>query len=211
MKKKGKFFTFEGGEGSGKTSIIPKLANHLLTLGCDVVQTREPGGTPLGESIRTLLLEHSEKKTFFSIKAEVGLFLSSRAQHVEELLLPSIDQGKIILCDRYNDSSIAYQGYARGLGIEEIENVSSFFTNNLVPDLTFYLDIDPKIGLERVKKLTHNSFDRIESESIDFHQKVRDGFHILAKKYSDRYRVIDASQTLEKVLEDIIVIIEKEI
>ncbi len=194
--RKGLFITFEGGEGAGKSTLVEKVKESLLKKN-KVVVTREPGGTIFGEHVRELLLE--DKKEFkISSKAELCLFLASRSQHIEEVILPALKDGKIVLCDRYNDSSIVYQGHARGLGIDEVIKLSSFIIEKAIPNLTLYLDLDPKIGLSRVK----TSFDRIESEKISFHQKIREGFHILAKKYPDRLHLINADQLPEKVFED---------
>ena len=189
--KKGLFITFEGGEGAGKTSLIQRVKQELKAY--DLVVTREPGGTKFGEHVRSLLLESRDLK--LSIKAELCLFLASRAQHIQDVILPALGNNKLVLCDRYNDSSIAYQGQARGLGIDEVIDFSSFIVQDVMPDLTLYLDIDPKIGLGRVK----GDFDKIESEKISFHQKIREGFHLLQKKYPSRIYIIDANLSQEQV------------
>lgn len=201
--KKGIFITFEGGEGAGKTSLIEKIKESLLKRNLSLVFTREPGGTKFGEEIRNLLLKNRTEKVYS--KAELCLFLASRAQHIQTVIRPSLQDGKIVLCDRYNDSSVAYQGYARGLGIEEVIAFSSYIVEKTVPDLTLYLDIDPKIGLSRVK----SKYDRIESEKISFHQKIRDGFLLLAKKYPDRIKILDAGKSKEEVFEIAMNYIEK--
>src|SRR6187431_1687241 len=147
--KRGIFITIEGGEGAGKTTLIESLYQHLLGLGREVLKTREPGGTPLGEEIRKILL-HSTGPV--SPYAELSLFLASRAQHISELIAPALAAGKVVLCDRFNDSTIAYQGMARGLGMEEVAAVCRFICAGLEPQLTLYLDIDPAVGLSRAKK-----------------------------------------------------------
>jgi dTMP kinase len=135
-----------------------------------------------------------------SSMTELCLFLAARAQHIEEQIVPLLHKNTIVLCDRYNDSSVAYQGYARELGIEEVIGFSSYVIKDVEPDLTLYLDIDPQIGLQRVSKYSKkNRYDRIESEKIVFHQKIREGFHLLARKYPHRFRIIDASMPIEDV------------
>ncbi|NGX52228.1 MAG: Thymidylate kinase [Candidatus Anoxychlamydiales bacterium] len=193
--KKGFFITFEGGEGAGKTSLIDSIKKYLESEKLDYIVTREPGGTKFGENVRELLL-NTKDGIKISAKAELCLFLASRSQHIKEVILPSLQKNKIVLCDRYNDSSIAYQGHARGLGIDKVIEFSDFIIEKAIPDLTLYLDIDPKIGLSRVK----TSFDRIESEKMEFHQKIRDGFHILVKKFPIRIKIIDATKSREDVL-----------
>lgn len=190
------FITFEGGEGAGKTSLIESIQKYLLDKELKFIITREPGGTSFGEHIRKLLLQ--EKKGIkISSKAELCLFLASRAQHIKEVIKPALDDNKIVLSDRYNDSSVAYQGYARGLGIDEVIKFSSYIIEDAIPDLTLYLDIDPKMGLSRVK----TKYDRIESETIEFHQKIREGFHILVEKFPQRIKIIDASKSKKDVFD----------
>ncbi len=196
------FITFEGGEGAGKTTLIANIQKELSKKNILFVVTREPGGTDFGERVRQLVLK---EKITISAKAELCLFLASRSQHIEDVIKPSIKEGKIVLCDRYNDSSIAYQGHARGLGIDDVISFSSFIIKDCLPDLTLYLDIDPKTGLSRVKE----SLDRIESETISFHEKIREGFHILAKKFPDRIKIMDASQNEEKLFKNAMNYIEK--
>jgi dTMP kinase len=196
--KKGLFFTFEGGEGAGKSTLIEKIYTLLCEKGYAVLKTREPGGTKLGELIRDLLL-HRKDFSFFSPTSELCLYLASRAQHVEELLLPALKEGKIILCDRFNDSSIAYQGYGRNLDIEEVKRFCGFASHHLIPDKTFFLDLDPQKGLERVRKVSEKKeYDRLESESELFHQKVRMGFYALAKQ-EKRICILDASLSASQV------------
>jgi dTMP kinase len=191
------FITFEGGEGAGKTTLISKIKEYLIEKNLSVVLTREPGGCKFSEHLRDLLLE--DKNQFnISSKAELCLFLASRAQHIEEVILPALKKDKIVLCDRFNDSSIVYQGYARGIGIDEVIKFSSFVIQDIIPDLTIYLDIDPEIGLKRV----NSTFDRIESLGIDFHKKIREGFLLLQKKFPDRIKKIDANLSQEQILKE---------
>ncbi|MEI6242053.1 MAG: dTMP kinase [Chlamydiota bacterium] len=189
----GLFITCEGGEGAGKTTLLQLLEDKCKENHLPYIRTREPGGTEVGESIRSILLHH---KGFVSNRTELALFLASRAQHVEEKILPALKQDKIVLCDRFSDSSIAYQGMARDFGMERVEDLCLFFTNSLNPDITFYLDIDPKVGFERIRK---KSQDRMETQSLEFHQKVREGFHLLAKKYPSRFCTIDATLSKEQI------------
>lgn len=213
--KEGLFFTFEGGEGSGKTTLQARLLDHLNSLGYGILSTRAPGGTPLGASIRELLL-HKEK-IHLSKQSELFLFLADRAQHVEEVIVPALKEKKIILCDRFNDSTIAYQGAARGGDTSFIETLCAFTVGNLTPHLTFYLDIDPVLGLKRAQEAIVKdgkaSYDRLEKEKLEFHEKVRRAYLALSKKYSERIIVVDASQPLDTVfnvvLEDVVTSIDK--
>jgi dTMP kinase len=195
----GLFITFEGGEGAGKTTLIDEMVRQLEMEGHALVKTREPGGTKMGEEIRTLLLKPSD--TPVSPYAELSLFLASRAQHVSELIGPALEDRKIVLCDRFNDSTIAYQGAARGLGMEKVAEFCSFISQGLNPHLTLYLDIDPEIGLQRVKH-SRGHQDRIEAETIAFHAKIREAFHLLHRLHPDRFHLVDASQPPAKVFED---------
>lgn len=194
MKKKAFFITFEGGEGAGKTTLIEKIHSYLSKTGRDVVKTRAPGGTEIGQEIRHLLLHR--QGTALAKRCELLLFLADRAQHVDELILPALKKGKIVLCDRFNDSTIAYQGGARGLKITG--KLCDFACDGLQPDLTLYLDLDPKIGFARNKK-AGLAKDRIESETIKFHQNIRKAFKQIGKKEPKRFIIIDASKTPEEV------------
>lgn len=196
MTKKGLFITFEGGDGAGKSTLIEKIYQRLIQSGCDVFLTRAPGGTEIGKEIRNLVLHKQD--AFLSKRCELLLFLADRAQHVEEKIIPALNRGQIVLCDRFNDSSIAYQGGARGLTPEIVGNLCHFACDGLNPDLTLYLDLDPKIGFERVKK-AGMSKDRIESETIEFHQKIREAFKQIAKNEPKRFIIIDASKSPDEV------------
>jgi dTMP kinase len=206
MKKRGMFIVFEGGEGSGKSTLMANLYEHLMKSGKAVVLTREPGGSPLGDAIRQLLLQR-EKALSIAPMAELLLFLAARAQHLEELIRPSLKQGKIVLCDRFNDSTLAYQGGARGFDEKFIWELCSFACHNVHPHLTIYLDIDPKLGLERVTK-TGVAKDRIESEDIHFHQEIRNTYHKIAKNEPKRVRLVDASRTPEEVHHQVMKLID---
>ncbi|OGN55416.1 MAG: dTMP kinase [Chlamydiae bacterium RIFCSPHIGHO2_12_FULL_44_59] len=195
--KQGLFVTFEGGEGAGKTTLIEEMSRVLVEQGREVVKTREPGGTKLGEAIRTILLLSQEE---LSPYAELSLFFASRAQHIQEVILPSLKAGKIVLCDRFNDSSIAYQGIGRGLGMKEVERFSQFISNHLKPDLTLYLDLDPEIGLKRASHVKKH--DRIESESLIFHEKLRKGFLAIQREDPERFFLINAENSPETVFHE---------
>ncbi|MDD7736196.1 MAG: dTMP kinase [Bacillales bacterium] len=200
------FITLEGPEGSGKTSAIKIVKDRLESLGYQIEMTREPGGTLISEQIREVILD--KKNTMMDPRTEALLYAASRRQHLVEKIWPSLKQGKIVFCDRYLDSSLAYQGYARGLGIQEILNVNNYATEGTFPDITFLFDIDPKIGLERINKNKDREVNRLDEEKLSFHQKVREGYLLLSKKFPDRYIVLDASKPLEevssKVFEEII-------
>ena len=199
------FITIEGGEGAGKTTLINLFEKMLQEWGFSVVKTREPGGSLLGNEIRNWLLNRHE-----SIKigahAELLMFLAARAQHIEEVIGPAIAAGKIVICDRFNDSTIAYQGVGRGLGLPFVQNLCYTICGKTVPDLTFYLDVDPHIGLQRTKRTSKENagageVDRIEAEALEFHQRVRDAFAQIAKSEPERFISVDASMSLEKVAE----------
>lgn len=189
---KGVLITFEGGEGAGKTTIIDRIYQTLLSEKYPAIKTIEPGGTPLGEEIRKTLLFSEE--TVYPL-CELALFLASRSQHVHELIIPSLERGMIVLCDRFHDSSIAYQGIARGLGKTKIKELSLFFSSNIEPHLTLYLDVSPKIGLSRSGAV----HDRIEQETMEFHEKVRSAFLQLQEEQPKRIKLIDATQSIDAV------------
>ena len=182
------FISFEGGEGAGKSTLINKVYEEFLKREKSVLLTRAPGGTMTGELIRHLLLHHDEKD--ISSRCELFLFLADRAQHVEQVILPALQKNTLVLCDRFNDSTVAYQGGARGFDLDWIRKLCLFATKNLEPDITLYLDIDPHEGLKRVQR----SKDRIEKEDIAFHQKIRLAYLEIAKKEPTRFYVLDASQ-----------------
>lgn len=185
---KGIFITFEGIDGSGKTTQIELLSSFLKQSGFDVVLTREPGGTDIGDKIRKILLD--SKNIQMSYRAETLLFLASRAELVSKVIQPSLDQGKIIICDRFFDSTIAYQGIARQLGAEKILDMSLWATENIIPDLTFLLSIDVWECENRIKNGKKKK-DRIEKEEIDFKSKIQEGYMQLAGKNKKRFVIVD--------------------
>ena len=194
------FITFEGGEGSGKSSALKLLDERLRAEGYQTVLTREPGGTPIAEQIRNVILDKAN--TAMDSRTEALLYAASRRQHLVEKVWPAIREGKLVLCDRYLDSSLAYQGGARGLGIDNVLNVNLFATEGTFPDLTLLFDIEPELGLERIAKNASREVNRLDLEKIEFHRGVRATFLSLAKRYPDRFVVLDASKTLPEVVED---------
>ena len=194
----GLFITFEGGEGCGKSTQIAALKARLEDMGKTVVQTREPGGTALGESIRSLL-QHDDAGQGMSPEAELLLFAASRAQHVRELIAPAIAQGQIVLCDRFLDSTTVYQGVARAIDSKKVDTINQFAIGDTKPDLTILIDLPPEIGLARVHARSDGQLDRMEKEAIEFFQAVRQGYLDLAKSEPKRFLVLDGSQTVEEL------------
>ena len=191
------FITLEGPEGSGKTTAVSDAVKRLEEMGYEIVRTREPGGTPIAEQIRNVILD--KENTKMDPRTEALLYAASRRQHLVEKVWPAIKEGKIVICDRYLDSSLAYQGGARGLGIDEVLNINLFATENTWPDLTLLFDLDPTIGLNRIAQNSEREVNRLDLEKIDFHNKVRESFLLLAKRYPERFVIIDASQPREVV------------
>ncbi len=200
----GKFITVEGSEGGGKTTNLAHIYQRLTEHNLSVVQTREPGGTPLGEKIRELLLTPTENK--IAEDTELLLMFAARAQHLNEKIRPALAEGKWVLCDRFTDASFAYQGNGRGISTESIAQLEMWTQQGLQPDLTILLDIDPEIGLERAGK--RGELDRFEQEEIEFFQRIREGYLQRAKQFPQRFRVIDASKSLEEVKQQIDQVLE---
>lgn len=194
---KGYFISIEGTDGSGKTTQIGKIVAYLENKGFSVVLTREPGGTLISEKIRNLLLD--EKNNALCDRAEMLLYGAARAQHLQEKILPALAEGKIVLCDRFADSTIAYQGFGRELGMERVEAVNREATGGVMPDITIYLDLAPEKGIARKKQEDDHTLDRLEQEKMEFHQRVYEGYQALWKKYPNRIRRIDADQGTEEV------------
>ncbi|NBO23760.1 MAG: dTMP kinase [Chlamydiae bacterium] len=193
------FITFEGGEGVGKTTLISALQMHFSSLGFRVLVTREPGGTLLGQKIRQLLLNNHE--VTITKKGELLLFLADRSQHVEEKILPFLKQGGIVLCDRYIDSTFAYQSDA--FSFNDLLMLNEYATNHLFPDKTFYLDLDPEIGRKRILEERKSLLDKMEEKDLAFHQKVRGEFLKLKELFHDRIVKIDAAQSKETVYNEV--------
>lgn len=189
--EKGRFITLEGIEGVGKSTNIAFIAKLLQEQGKRVITTREPGGTPIAESIRQLLL------TPMSRQAEFLLLFAARAEHVTHVIQPALARGEWVICDRFTDSTYVYQGTGRGVPMELINRLESFVQGSLSPDLTILLDLDPKTALERAK--ARGKTDRYEAEGVVFFKKLREAYLALAKQHPERFRVIDANQSLEKI------------
>ena len=196
---RGAFITLEGPEGAGKTTILQLLGAALEKEGHRVVVTREPGGIPIAEQIREVIL--NKENTAMDSRTEALLYAAARRQHLVERIIPALEQGMIVLCDRFIDSSLAYQGHARGLGIEEIYSINTFAIADVMPDITLYFDIDPDEGLKRIQANNHREVNRLDLEAIDFHKKVRDGYQLVINRWKERFVLIDASQSLEVVFE----------
>ena len=194
----GLFITFEGGEGCGKSTQIAALKARLEDMGKTVVQTREPGGTALGESVRNLL-QYDDAGQGMSPEAELLLFAASRAQHVRELVAPAITEGQIVLCDRFLDSTTVYQGVARAIDSKKVDTINQFAIGETMPDLTILIDLPPEIGLARVHARSEGKLDRMEKEAIEFFQAVRQGYLDLAKSEPKRFLVLDGSQSVEEL------------
>jgi dTMP kinase len=196
----GLFITFEGGEGSGKTTQLKVLLAHLRSTGRDAVETRDPGGTSIGKQIRTVLLDPA--RGGMTPAAELLLYEASRAQLVHEVIRPALAAGRIVLCDRFTDSTVAYQGYGRGLDLTLIGRLNTLAAEGLCPDLTFLLDLDPAVGLLRAaRRMTEPQqvHDRIEGEVLDFHQRVRTGYRAIAAAEPERVIVLDASRGMGEI------------
>ena len=194
------FITIEGPEGSGKSTAVATVIEELKKKGFDVLKTREPGGAPISEQIRNVILDKGN--TTMDGRTEALLYAAARRQHLVETVWPAVKEGKIVICDRYIDSSLAYQGGARGLGVDNIININMFATDNTWPDLTLLFDIDPKLGLERISLNKNREVNRLDLEALDFHNKVRQTFLELAKRYPERFVIIDASKSREEVAQD---------
>lgn len=202
---KGLFITIEGTDGAGKSTQIELLKKFLENKGYDVVETREPGGTPIGEKIRDLLLDIENKN--MSNETEALLYAAARAQHVYEKIKPEIENGKIIICDRFVDSSLAYQAYARGICENMIKDINKYAVLGIEPDITLFLCLEPKKGISRKKNAAQ--LDRIEQEKIDFHNKVYDGYIKIYNENKSRIKCIDADKSIEEVHKQIITEVQK--
>lgn len=199
--RRGMFITFEGPEGSGKSTIIKKIEKYLDSNSIDYISTREPGGIAISEQIREVIL--SKSNTTMDARTEALLYAAARRQHLAERVIPALKDGKLVICDRFIDSSLAYQGYARGIGMDDVMKINEFAIDEYMPNLTFYLDIKPELGLKRISKNRGREVNRLDLEKIDFHNKVREGYLILLKKYPNRIVKIDASQDVDSVFSNI--------
>lgn len=202
------FITFEGGEGSGKTTLIKKLVKDLEALGINVLSTREPGGSKIAEDIRGIILNIDN--TEMDYRTEALLYAASRRQHLKEVILPAIEKDMLVICDRYIDSSLAYQGYARGLGIDEVYNINLYATAGLLPDLTILIDERAEVGLQRIKD-NNRDFNRLDLEKINFHEQVRKGYLEVLKKFPERIVKVNGERTIDEVYQDVYNIVIKKI
>ena len=196
----GLFITFEGSEGSGKSTQIHLLASRIEAAHRKVIVTREPGGTEIGEEIRHLL-KHSSAGKEMCPETELLLFAASRAQLVREVILPSLDKGKVILCDRFLDSTTVYQGVARKISADPVSSINRFAVGDIMPNLTIVLDVPAEVGFSRIKHRVSDLPDRMEQENIGFYRNVREGYLVLAKSFPDRFVVVDGTLSTEKIEE----------
>jgi len=195
------FITFEGPEGAGKTTVIKKIAERLAQQNIDVLATREPGGIEIAEKIRTIILNPAH--TAMDERTEALLYAAARSQHYFEKVRPALDAGKLVICDRFIDSSLAYQGYARGIGVDEVLSINEFAIGKKLPDLTILFDISPEVGLARIHAHGDREVNRLDVESLAFHEKVREGYLQLVTRYPERINVVNADQSIEHVVEDV--------
>lgn len=193
---KGLFITFEGPEGAGKTTVLQMLAERFQDQ-YPIITTREPGGIKIAEKIREVILNpvHTEMDR----KTEALLYAAARRQHLVEKVIPALEEGKIVLCDRFVDASLVYQGYARGIGIQEVLEINQFAIENLMPDSTFYFDIRPEVGMERIEKNNGREVNRLDLETMEFHRKVCEGYQIVMSQFPDRIISINAELPIHEV------------
>lgn len=204
--KKGMFITVDGPDGSGKTTVISELKKRLQLLGITTTITREPGGVNISEQIRQVILDNNN--VTMDARTEALLYAAARRQHLVEKIIPKLSEGHLVLCDRFLDSSLVYQGYARGLGISDVLQINRFAISDFEPECTFFLMVSPLEGRQRIRNYRRNTeIDRLDAEGINFHKLVYEGYEMLAKMYSERIRVVDASQSLDTVVEELLDVI----
>lgn len=205
---RGYFVSFEGPDGAGKSTVLKEVLNQIGSeLETQYLVTREPGGSKIAEKIRDIILDPANDK--MDNKTEALLYAASRSQHVEEIIRPALKEGKVVFSDRYVDSSLAYQGAGRDLGIQEVKQINDFATDKLDPDLTFFLDLAPEVGLKRIEKLRPGQEDRLEQENLAFHKKVYAGFLKVKEMYPERFVTVDATQPIDQVVAQIIAILKQ--
>lgn len=198
--KRGIFITMEGPEGAGKTTITQMLGKALQQEGYQVLLTREPGGVPISEQIREVIL--NKDNTAMDSRTEALLYAAARRQHLVEVVMPELERGGIVLCDRFIDSSLAYQGHARGLDIEEVYNINKFAIGDMMPDATLFFDIDPEEGLRRIQSNGEREVNRLDLEALDFHKKVFEGYQFIINRWKERFIIVDAGRTIDEVFEE---------
>lgn len=199
--KRNLFITFEGPEGAGKTTVIQKIAERFEQQNIEVLATREPGGIEIAEKIRTVILDPAH--TAMDERTEALLYAAARSQHYFEKVRPALDAGKIVICDRFIDSSLAYQGHARGIGVDEVLTINEFAIGQELPDMTILFDLAPAVGLARIHAHSDREVNRLDVESLAFHEKVREGYLQLVERYPTRIKVVNADQKVEQVIEDV--------
>jgi len=204
----GTFITFEGGEGAGKTTVLQRVEKKLIAQGFDILVTREPGGIPIAEQIRNIILD--TKNVEMDNRTEALLYAAARRQHFIDKVIPALRAGKIVLCDRFIDSSLAYQGYARNIGIDEVFHINRFAIDTYMPTLTLYFQCRPEVGLKRIQ-LNNREQNRLDLETISFHQKVYEGYEILLRRFPERIKKIDAERTIDEVTESTLYYIKKQL
>lgn len=207
MTKKGFVVSFEGGEGVGKTTILEMLQEYLGKQHIDYICTREPGGVHISEQIREVVLD--KDNTEMDGRTEAMLFAAARRQHLVQKVLPALEEGKLVIFDRYVDSSLVYQGYVRGISIEEVFELNQFAIKGLLPDITIYFDLDPEIGLARINKDKNREINRLDLEGKSFHAKVREGYLLLCERFSDRIRLVDANNPVDVVFDQVLSVLKE--
>lgn len=199
--KKVLFIVFEGGEGAGKSTILDKIYDWMNTEGIPCIKTREPGGIKISEQIRSIILDNNN--TEMDERTEALLYAAARRQHLVEKIIPALNEGKVVLCDRFIDSSLAYQGYARGIGMDEILEINKFAIGEYMPNLSIFFDLEPSEGLKRINIDNNREVNRLDNEKIDFHNKVREGYYKILEKDKDRIVKVDASKSIDEVYENV--------
>lgn len=197
---RGKFIVFEGGDGSGKSTTLGKIYDFLVESGIECIKTREPGGIKISEDIRKIILD--TKNTEMDRKTEALLYAAARRQHLVERVVPELEKGKIVLCDRFIYSSLAYQGYARGIDVEEIFQINKFAIGEYMPDINILFDISPEAGLSRIQKNKDREVNRLDLEKIDFHNRVREGYYKLVEENRNEFTIINAEKSIDEVFNE---------
>ncbi len=205
----GLFISIEGPDGSGKTTIAKMVVDKLNSEGYKTLYTREPGGVKIAENIRDIILD--VKNTNLDARCEALLYAASRRQHLVEKVIPALNDGYIVISDRFVDSSLAYQGYARGIGIDEVYSINMFAIDKSWPDLTILLDISPSVGLKRIMENRQNEINRLDLEDINFHNKVHQGYEIIKEKYKDRITLVDANKSVDEVFNQVYKLVKNKI
>lgn len=198
---RGKFIAFEGGDGSGKSTILEMIYDYLVSNEIKCIKTREPGGIKISEDIRSIILD--TKNTEMDRKTEALLYAAARRQHLVEKVIPELNKGTIVLCDRFIYSSLAYQGYARGIDIKEISKINKFAVGEYMPDLNVLFDVSPEVGLSRINKNKNREVNRLDLEKIDFHKKVMEGYYKLVEENNDKFVIINAEKSIDEVFNEV--------